>query len=42
MAGIDKCHFSYGIGIQKQQVESNSVFMDYVGSKFGQSTKASL
>ena len=40
--GLEKCRFIYGPGMQKQWVESISVFLDFVGSRYGQSVKASL
>ena len=40
--GLEKCRFSYGPGMQKQWVESVSLFLDFVGSRCGQSAKASL
>ena len=39
---LSKCHFSYVPGMQKQWVENMSVFLDFVGSKYGQSVKASI
>ena len=42
VAGLEKCSFSYGPGMQKQCVENISVFLDFVGSRYGQSAKASL
>ena len=42
IAGLEKCSFSYGPGMQKQWVENISVFLDFVGSRYGQSVKASL
>ena len=39
---LGKCQFSYGAGMKKRWVESNSIFLDYIGGKFGQSVKASL
>ena len=39
---LNKCHFYYRLGIQKQWVESIRIFLDFVGSKYGQSVKASL
>ena len=42
IAGLEKCRFSYGQGMQKQWVENISVFLDFVGSRCSQSAKASL
>ena len=41
-ASLDNHSFSYESGIQKQWVEINSVFLDCVGSLFGQSMKTSI
>lgn len=38
--GLEKYIFYYGIWMQKVQVESNSIFLDWVASKYGQSTRA--
>ena len=40
--GLGKCEFTCGPGMQKQWVESVSVFLNFVGSRYGQSVKASL
>ena len=37
---LDKCRFSYVFGIQKQWVEINAMFLDYMSSRYGQSAKA--
>ena len=42
VSGLEKCIFYYGPGMQRQWVESNALFMDYVGNKYGQSTQVSL
>ena len=42
IAGLEKCSFSYGPGMQRQWVESFSMFLDHIGSRCGQSVKASL
>jgi len=39
---LEKCCFYYGKGMQNNWMESNRVFMDYIGCTFGQSVKASL
>ena len=39
---LNKCHFYYGLEMQKQWVESIGIFLDFVGSKYSQSMKASL
>ena len=39
---LEKCKFSYDVGMQKQWVESSAKFLDYVGARLGQSAKASL
>ena len=39
---LEKYCFYYGKGIQINWMESNKVFMDYVGCTFGQSIKALL
>ena len=36
---LEKCKFFYGLGMQKQQVKSNSLFLKHIGSKFGQSVR---
>ena len=41
-ASLGKFRFSYGIGTQTQWIKSNNAFLDHVGSRFGQSAKASL
>ena len=41
-ASLGKCRFTYSPGMQKQWVESISVFLDFIGSRCGQSAKASL
>ena len=40
--GLAKCRFSCGPSMQKRWIERNYDFLDFVGSKFGQSMKASL
>ena len=40
--GFTKCHFFYGPGIQTNWMDLNSIFLQYIASKFGQSTKAAL
>ena len=42
VSGLEKCFFYYGHGTQKHWVESNTTFTNYVGSKYGQSMKASI
>ena len=37
-----KYRFSYGQGMQKQWIESNSIFIDLVASKYEQSIRSSL
>ena len=39
---LEKCRFIYGAGMQKQWVASSTIFLDFVGSRCGQSVKASL
>ena len=39
---LEKCKFICGQGMQKQWVESATLFMDFVGGRHGQSAKASL
>ena len=39
---LEKYYFSYRAGMQKQWIESNSLFLDYVGRNYGQSMRASL
>ena len=41
-ASLDKCRFNCGPGMQKQWTESNSLFLNVVGSRFSQSVKASF
>ena len=41
-AGLSKCRFNYGSGMNKQQTESNNALLDHIGSKFGQSMKTSF
>ena len=41
-SSLDKCKFIYGQGMQRQWVESITLFMDFVGGRYGQSVKASL
>ena len=38
----EKDSFFYGLGMQKNWVVVNQKFLDYVGSKYGQSAKASI
>ena len=40
--GLTKCHFFYKPGMQTNQMELNSIFLQYVASKFSQSTKVTL
>ena len=40
--GLTKCYFFYRLGMQTKWMELNSIFLQYVASKFGQSTKVSL
>ena len=42
VSGLEKCIFYYGPGMQRQWVESNTLFLDYVGNKYGQSTQRLL
>ena len=42
IAGLYKCRFSYGPGMQSQWVENNRIFLAFVASKYGQSTRASF
>ena len=41
-SGVEKVRFIYGQGMQKQWVEGIGLFLDFVGSRHGQSVKASL
>ena len=41
-SGLAKCHFFYGPRIQTNWMELNTLFLQYVASKFSQSTKTSL
>ena len=41
-AGLTKRNFFYGPGMQNNQMEFNTIFLQYVASKFGQSAKATL
>ena len=41
-ASLDKYHFSYGTNMKRQQVESNSILLDFIGSRYRQSVKVSI
>jgi len=40
--GLERCSFYFGPGMQYRWIESNNVLLNYVGSKYGQSVRASL
>ena len=42
VTGLEKIFFYYRLGMQKNWIEANTIFLRYIGSKFGQSMKASL
>ena len=42
LTNLEKCSFYHSNGMQKQWVESNCVFLNYLGSKFGQIVRVSL
>ena len=42
LSDLDNCSFYHGHGTQKQWVESEHMFLNYVGTKFGQSVRVSL
>ena len=39
---LEKNYFYYGQGMQDKWIDSNNALLDYVGSKHGQSARASL
>ena len=42
VSGLENCIYYYSPEIQRQWVESNSLFLDYAGNKYSQSTQISL